>query len=101
MPCRDLPAFAQLEEDAELQATRLQRTQVAQVPTPQPAQQAEQPHNAEKTAIAHNKPERAAERKQPPAPARESVRVERDRHREKHEAKEHVKHPAHERRRRV
>jgi len=105
MPCRDLPAFAQLEEDAQLQEAQLQRTQIPQAPAPQPveARPAEKPRDTEKTIVAHDKREHVAERKHPAAPAHhEGARTaERGRHHEKHEASERVRRVAHEHRLRV
>jgi hypothetical protein len=107
LPCRDLPAFAQLEQ-TQLQQAELEQTQAqAQSRQSLPQRQSDQPPTEKQqapekpVAAAPAKQERVAERSGQHKPIRrEAIRTaERDHHREKDETKGHIKHAAHERHR--
>ncbi len=113
LPCRDLPAFAELEQ-AQLQQAKLDQQQAQQAQAQQPAKP--QVEAKAKPAVPA-KPERIAETKHArPAPRREPVRIaenerpravllrhvaERERWRNRHEVRERIRRAPDEQRRRA
>jgi len=101
LPCRDYPAFAELEQ-AQLQQAQLERAQARQAQAEEP--QPQKPKPPEKArAKPHSKRQRMAERKHLHAPLhREKAHTaERERRRGKHEAKQRIRRAPHGRHRRA
>ena len=103
LPCRDLPAFAQLEQ-AQLQQSQSEQAQTQQAPAETVSPQKPQPaRDANARASEHPKRERIAERERGRGRSpRETLRAaERERHRARHEAKDRTRIAAHARHQRA
>jgi Transglycosylase SLT domain len=97
LPCRDRPAFAELEQ-AQVQQAQLEEEQARQAQASQP--QPKEPKAAEKAdAKKPAKEEHLAERKHERTPPQHEKidTAQRERSDTRHEAKEHMRHASHER----